>query len=111
MPEIRKLSLPFVVAIVVIQVLARLGMKYEPNYQGIIGHAVWVLSLCCLAWLGYRINYIRWKVKRENYLLCMNCLYSLKGLESPGKCPECGTPYSVEVLKKEWISNLKKAPF
>ncbi len=102
-------------ATLVLYILVRMGIAYWPEFDALFRgrwvHSIWIPALFIWAWVGYRINCIRWKVKRENYLLCMNCLYSLKGLESPGKCPECGTPYNVEILKKEWISNLKKAPF
>lgn len=31
---------------------------------------------------------------------CPECLHDLRGLESPGKCPECGEPFSAEVLER-----------
>ncbi len=85
--------------------------SYGPKIHRLIAYASLIVMFFFLGWTGYRVNRIRWRVKRENYLLCIKCLYPLKGLDSSGKCPECGTPYNLETLKSEWVTNLRKAPF
>lgn len=75
---------------------------------------VYVQATVLIQMLGlaaFRVNRVRQRVKRENYLLCMKRMYSLGSLPASGRCPECGTPYDVEKLKEDWVRSLKKAPF
>jgi hypothetical protein len=41
---------------------------------------------------------------------CSNCGYSLKGLRSGGRCPECGTPISFRARRHRLEENLTDAP-
>ena len=51
-----------------------------------------------------RVVYTRMKAKlvENDYLLCLHCGYSLTGLPSDHACPECGTPYQAEALRRAW---------
>lgn len=42
------------------------------------------------------------RVREATGLLCMNCRYSLLGLESSGRCPECNAPYQAARLRDHW---------
>jgi uncharacterized paraquat-inducible protein A len=69
------------------------------------------IAIVYVAWVAYRVNKVRWTIKRQNYHLCLKCFYSLKGLASSGICPECGTPFDANDLKEKWQRELKKLPF
>lgn len=43
-------------------------------------------------------------VRRDAYAVCLRCGYCLCGLPKEHVCPECGTPYSKEHLRKQWKS-------
>jgi hypothetical protein len=45
----------------------------------------------------------------QNYLLCPECEYSLKGLPTKGECPECGHPYIQGPLQRAWL-RLQQSP-
>jgi hypothetical protein len=44
----------------------------------------------------------------EDYLLCPCCYYSLRGLPEDGVCPECGSGYSPQSLKDDWLFALRE---
>lgn len=40
--------------------------------------------------------------RKRNYFVCPHCTYQLRGLPSPGACPECGRVYTADSLKQDW---------
>jgi len=42
------------------------------------------------------------KLKANEWLLCIECGYSLQGLPTQHDCPECGFSYDVTELRKAW---------
>jgi len=55
------------------------------------------------------IRSLRKFVEREEYKVCLECGYLLKGLMSPSRCPECGTAYDIEETRAYWKSWLAGA--
>ncbi|MHC4698546.1 MAG: hypothetical protein ACYTFA_17580, partial [Planctomycetota bacterium] len=43
-------------------------------------------------------------VRARQYEVCWNCGYSLQGLPDVHCCPECGTEYAKDRLRREWTS-------
>ncbi len=62
---------------------------------------VWVF------WLRTRLVYK--KLERLNFEACLNCEYPLKGLPPKHRCPECGNPYEIEVVRGTWKNTLRWA--
>lgn len=79
----------------------------------------WILleaALVAVAWflmaICPRIVFARMKTQLadNDYLMCLNCAYSLKGLPEEHVCPECGTEYTAERVRnawQQWVTNLK----
>ncbi len=44
----------------------------------------------------------RTTLSANDFLLCLWCGYSLKGLPTEHRCPECGTPYEAGSLIEAW---------
>ncbi|MCA9288540.1 MAG: hypothetical protein KDA05_08140 [Phycisphaerales bacterium] len=44
-------------------------------------------------------------------VMCLNCGYSLEGLEAPGVCPECSTPFEQRLLWLAGMVKRAKTPF
>jgi hypothetical protein len=40
---------------------------------------------------------------KHAYLICPDCGYVLVGLPPEHSCPECGTPYSHDRIRDQWI--------
>jgi len=52
-------------------------------------------------------RYLRRRLARRRateagYRICGACGFNLRGLDTSGVCPECGTAYSLEVLRAYW---------
>jgi len=45
---------------------------------------------------------LRGRAQAAGWRLCPNCLYPLEGNE--GICPECGRAYTIDGLKRDWLS-------
>lgn len=46
------------------------------------------------------------QASENDYCLCLICGYCLKGLPEKHRCPECGTPYEIEDVKRHWSEYL-----
>lgn len=81
--------------------------RLSPRWYSWGGAAViWCIfvGLRMLEWRNVRR--LRREIEQHGGLLrrCMNlrCQYDLRGCSPSGKCPECGTPYSIESLEAFW---------
>lgn len=45
---------------------------------------------------------VKAQIKASDYFVCPQCWYALQGLDKSGRCPECGTPYEEEALRRIW---------
>jgi hypothetical protein len=66
-----------------------------------------VLGLCAVAalfvtWSGKRVSSMTHEAILNNYCLCLTCGYCLTGLPEKHHCPECGTGYDIEDIKRTW---------
>ena len=57
-----------------------------------------------------RVVFARMKAElaENDHLLCLWCGYPLRGLPNDHCCPECGTRYQAEVLRRTWQYWVKK---
>ncbi len=58
------------------------------------------------AWMGRKINRLITQAHKARYALCIECGYCLTGLPDQHRCPECGTPYEIEQVKRRWSEYL-----
>ena len=66
--------------------------------------AVACIIHACVQMFGLRMENGRFKrhLIEHSWLICFGCGYSLKGLPSHYRCPECGLPYDDTKLVKAW---------
>ena len=110
-------------------VIKRLGRKVQivagalliflillPNLLGLLGvdlvqHAHYAPYIMAgLFGIGILIVRGSWKdiplltreAKANDYCLCLICGYCLKGLPDEHRCPECGSTYDIEDVKRIW---------
>ncbi len=84
---------------------ARMGLKPHSFvlvcmlFVGIL-YAVSMVFLCAIP----RIRERRFErtVRTIQYEVCLNCGYSLHGLAEVHRCPECGTEYDKEKVRRDW---------
>ena len=68
---------------------------------------IWVLVLivCSIAApraMRQAIQRFEAEVRSSHLQNCLQCGYSLKGLPDKHRCPECGEPYNIAVVKRTW---------
>jgi hypothetical protein len=59
-----------------------------------------------LRWVAREIRGVVREVHDSQYCLCLACGYCLKGLPASHQCPECGTPYDIEEVRRKWAAYL-----
>jgi hypothetical protein len=57
-----------------------------------------VLGLCA----GRRWRQLRSRLVAANGRICIQCLYALNDLPTPGNCPECGKPFPKDAHVSVW---------
>lgn len=74
-----------------------LPIRIEISLLGMI--ATLVLIYLWAAFVGLRV---RRTVRAFEGQACPNCLYDLRGCESSGICPECGSGYEKTAAVEQW---------
>ncbi len=49
-----------------------------------------------------RLRRFAQEIIADNFERCLQCDYSLKGLPDKHRCPECGEPYDITLIKDTW---------
>lgn len=73
---------------------------YRYELVGNLGAPIIVWAVFILLFLDKRR--IKARIKACGYMVCVECGYELTGLGNSGRCPECGTPFEEESLRKTW---------
>jgi hypothetical protein len=69
-----------------------------------------------VAMVGLRYNaskrreYAIASLHRCGYAMCTRCRYVLRGLPDRSSCPECGRPYTMADLRRQWHSAYRLWP-
>ncbi len=59
------------------------------------------LALFMIVPAGMSKRYRRY-AERHDYQICLNCGYALVGLPEEHACPECGTRFVIEAVRRDW---------
>ena len=51
---------------------------------------------------GHRQQRFFSQLERQDYLICPDCHYYLRGHAEGGQCPECGHSFTPESLRADW---------
>lgn len=61
------------------------------------------LGAAILLWFG--VNQRVDRARENDFLVCPNCLFSLNGIVDSDVCPECGTEFQRDDLRRRWYEN------
>jgi len=83
------------------------GFTVIPDTDKLIGYGEisLFLALCVIVFVGvafWDVYTVRRRLSENDLLLCTNCGYSLLGLPTNGRCPECGTIYESGNVRYIW---------
>ncbi|MBL8990377.1 MAG: hypothetical protein JNJ48_02220 [Phycisphaerae bacterium] len=70
---------------------------------GLLGLVISGLVFCLVRGLVLRRRLAR-ACAAADHLLCTRCFHPLTGLDSPGRCPECGQPAEPRQVRETWLS-------
>lgn len=81
------------------------GVKGLPPGLNLAASLVPILgSLATTIWFARWNTRLRRQAVAADGRLCWECGYVLKGLPDRGECPECGTDYDAEDLRRRWLA-------
>jgi hypothetical protein len=82
------------------------GWSLEWDWLVVVGIGIgwWVGSVL----FPSRRAFLARRIVESDYLLCMNCRYSLRGLKDHDQCPECGNQFDLKEVQKFWRNWLAK---
>lgn len=89
------------------QLLRLRGFASQPvGWIGSIdaGTVVVVILACTQGLVLWRMMKVRRELRSGNGCYCLHCGHSLVGLESLGRCPECGRSYEIRMVSSAWRS-------
>ncbi|HPD28489.1 MAG TPA: hypothetical protein PLL20_00725 [Phycisphaerae bacterium] len=76
------------------------------HYAVYIVGGVFVICFLILPWSRKEIVVLLREAGANDCRLCLHCGYNLKGLPAQHRCPECGSPYEIEQVKRTWSEYL-----
>ena len=88
----------------------RVEMVSSP-WRKYAGLASLVVALGLVAVIEVRRHRWRKVAQRFDGALCPNCGYALRGLPEKHYCPECGNPFDIRKVKKDWKRATEKSQF
>lgn len=62
-----------------------------------------VLLLAAVAWIHFGAFVLVRRAQERDGRICPECGYDLRDRDDEGRCPECGTPYSLSALHEAWF--------
>jgi hypothetical protein len=88
--------------------LAAVGLLWsmgDPHLWTVLGWGLAVFAvpsvIVAIAQKRKRAHTQQW-LRSLDYRVCPECLYDLSGIESPGRCPECGLEFRSVELVETW---------
>ncbi|MDM8007492.1 MAG: hypothetical protein QUV05_15240 [Phycisphaerae bacterium] len=79
---------------------------HHADYAVYVVGGVLVICFLILWWSRKEITALTREAEANDCRLCLRCGYCLTGLPDQHRCPECGTPYEIEQVKRRWSEYL-----
>jgi uncharacterized paraquat-inducible protein A len=96
-----------IVLIIVANLVAKGSLRMGSFYAVML--APLVLLGCLFGWSWHRRERFFQRLESEEYLICPDCHYLLKGHTGGGRCPECMYEFTPESLRADWAAVEKLA--
>ena len=85
-------------------------LKIDPvqyaDYASYVVVGLFVIGFFIMRRIWREIPALTLEARANDYCLCLICGYCLKGLPEKHRCPECGTSYEIEDVKRKWSEYL-----
>ena len=73
-------------------------MPYEFAFMGIIS----VSMIAAVLFIEKKMRALPSKAREHDFRLCITCFYPLDAEAESGTCPECGSAYEAEDVRRQW---------
>lgn len=74
----------------------------KPSSYYVLSLARWAPFVSMIPVHLFMLFRLRRRLQRADYCLCLKCGYDLRATASPGVCPECGSDFDHEGLRRDW---------